>query len=399
MSRLTDVIVSAAEFDPTPLPVVDWARIGFQGPRHVQFAYPGPTGKLPTADAVIVTWTSAEWSALDHVFLNGSGTRLPAAHGWQTRWFFYGLDAPPIPAPPLPVLPAAAGLTATADAIAKVAAAIATPPPPLWGYYQLVDIVGAAGRTLRVLLFKSNSHLAHLPGLTGLQQLIEQIIRDVNPKWIYSIGTAGGTADDQRLGDVVTTNAATLLLKDPFNMSGFGWNGQTYKSDWFPPMNLMTQAQKELFFPLSTVVNYPALQSLVVKLHAQVPGSEAIALTDLVNSQICPSELHFPRNHEKPEIPLLTTDYYFIASGSDAVQYAFLEMDDAVIARIAGEHHVMSAFMRNISDPVVPSASNNGTPFSDQVRSRWSGLIYETYGLYSSYNGAVATWATLAQMA
>jgi hypothetical protein len=33
------------------------------------------------------------------------------------------------------------------------------------------------------------------------------------------------------------------------------------------------------------------------------------------------------------------------------------------------------------------------------VRKRWSGLIYETYGLYTSVNGAIATWATLAGIA
>jgi hypothetical protein len=29
------------------------------------------------------------------------------------------------------------------------------------------------------------------------------------------------------------------------------------------------------------------------------------------------------------------------------------------------------------------------------VRQRWSGLIYETYGLYTSVNSVLTTWATL----
>ena len=36
-----------------------------------------------------------------------------------------------------------------------------------------------------------------------------------------------------------------------------------------------------------------------------------------------------------PGQPLLTTDYYFIASGDDAAQYAVLEMDDGVIGYVA----------------------------------------------------------------
>ena len=72
---------------------------------------------------------------------------------------------------------------------------------------------------------------------------------------------------------------------------------------------------------------------------------------------------------------------------------------DAVIAKVAGEHGVDYAFARNISDPIVPAKSKGGKPLADEVRSRWSGLIYETYGLYSSFNGAVATWATLAEIA
>jgi hypothetical protein len=33
------------------------------------------------------------------------------------------------------------------------------------------------------------------------------------------------------------------------------------------------------------------------------------------------------------------------------------------------------------------------------VRDRWSGLIYENFGLYTSFNGALATWSAIAGQA
>nr|MCU0341393.1 hypothetical protein [Spirosomataceae bacterium] len=40
--------------------------------------------------------------------------------------------------------------------------------------------------------------------------------------------------------------------------------------------------------------------------------------------------------------------------------------------------------------------TNTGVTISDTVRGDWSGLIYKNFGLYTSFNGALATWATIA---
>jgi len=71
-------------------------------------------------------------------------------------------------------------------------------------------------------------------------------------------------------------------------------------------------------------------------------------------------------------------------------------MDDAIIAREANKLGVRFACVRNISDPIVPKRNRQGRPLSDAVRADWSGLIYTTFGLHTSYNGALATWATIA---
>ena len=78
MSRFSDVVAAGSSIDPMPLPVVDWRRIGAKAPKVLDIAYGGPNAELPQADAAVITWTAAEWSALDHVFLNSNGTRLPA---------------------------------------------------------------------------------------------------------------------------------------------------------------------------------------------------------------------------------------------------------------------------------------------------------------------------------
>jgi hypothetical protein len=74
-------------------------------------------------------------------------------------------------------------------------------------------------------------------------------------------------------------------------------------------------------------------------------------------------------------------------------------MDDAVIAHVAGRLGVDYAFFRNVSDPVVPAATADGTPLDPAVRSGWSSLVYTDFGLFTSYNGAIATWAALAARA
>jgi nucleoside phosphorylase len=392
MSRYSDVAAAATSIDPMPLPVVDWQRIGAKAPRLLDITYGGPNAELPKADVVVITWTAAEWSALDHVFLNSSGTRLPGARDWQNGWYPYMREAPPIPPPPPPAEPAAQALLVANAALAKPPG----PPPPLWGLYSMVEIESFGG-PLRVLLFKSNSHLAHAPGLSALAEMTARIIREVQPRYLYSIGTAGGTRIDQKLGDVVLTNCGSIELKNEINKAYFDWNGKTFTcADWFAPDLRIAAARDNLFFSLANVVTYPALQALVGKLHEQVPGSHAVTLDDVINEAMLPERLRTSDVLPMKGTPLLSTDYYFIADATDAENYSFLEMDDAVLAKVSVEMGVKCAFARNISDPIVPSVGADGTPLAPEVRKRWSGLIYETYGLYTSANGAVATWATLA---
>jgi nucleoside phosphorylase len=316
-----------------------------------------------------MTWTSAEWSALDHVFLGSAQAGVRDSQTLAGIWHQYSRDV---------------GAYQTDNVGA-----------PLWGYYELVDIATDGGGSKRVLLFKADSHLAHPPWMTGLIQMAQQLQADSGCDWVYSVGTAGGSRESVRLGDVSVTNAAHILLQNQQNLGGPIASDATVTSAAFPATDLFQSAQP-LLFTMDTVVTTAALESALRQLHATAPASAPFQLSDLVNSALDPSNLSQSQILPTPGTPLLTTDYYYIASGDDAAQYAVLEMDDAVIGYAAGQAGKSYTFVRNISDPLVASTAQDGTPIPDPVRNDWSSQIYKEFGLFTSYNSAVATWAAIA---
>src|SRR5262249_48326505 len=179
---------------------------------------------LPLADVVILTWTSAEWQALDHVFLNSEGGDWE----WKKAWLPYSRGA---------------------------AEYVADPKSgKLWGLFQFVQIVDRSGRPWRVLLFKSNSHLAHPPWFKGLVAMLRCIMEDAKPDRLYTIGTAGGARLNQRLGDAVVTNAALLDLQRPQNTLDPG-NGSMYRCpSWFPATDLIGDVERSLLYPMNRSV-------------------------------------------------------------------------------------------------------------------------------------------------
>ena len=209
------------------MPIVDWERVGHSAPVAIVGEYDGPDAPLPKADVAVLTWTSAEWSALDHVFLGSTTTRTKTARDWERDWHRYSRNV--------------AGHTSDNTGA------------PLWGAYRLVKMKGASGKPISVLLFKCDAHLAHPPWIAGLIQMTQQILDDSGAAWIYSIGTGGGSRVDECLGDVVVTNAAHIQLKNPNNTSS-PLGGTSISGKAFPETGLLESVQRELFFRLSSVV-------------------------------------------------------------------------------------------------------------------------------------------------
>ena len=368
-NRLTDTYRAPDTGKPLPLPIVDWKRIGQTAPEPITGTYDGSDAPLPKADVAVLTWTTAEWNAFDHVFLNSGSTRSQDDRDWEHAWHTYSRQAP-----------------------SEKGQSEYT---PLWGLYRLVDIP-TRKKKLRVLLFKCDAHLAYAPWLQGLAQMTAQILDETGASWIWSIGTAGGSRETENLGDVIITNSGTIKLQKPENLKS-GLNNKSFRGKGFPSTKLFATVQKHLFFDMASVVTWPALDRMLRDMQQKDSGASGLTLDELVNPPLDPKNLRQSRVVPMEHTPLLTTDYYYIADGNDAAKYAVLEMDDCVIAYVAQEKNRQFAFARNISDPIVPvKAKGKAIPY--ETRKNWSSEIYSSYGFYTSFNGALATWAALSTM-
>lgn len=353
-----------------PLPVIDWSLIGQQAPEIVNLKDPSKDSPLPKADIVVVTWTSAEWSALDHVFVNSDKERHRTSSTFRKEWHLRAYDK-------------------------YIEGAY-----HLWGFYRMVKIKNANGVELNVLLWKSSAHLAHPPFCKGLIQMVQLIIDEAKPQRFYTIGTAGGSSVSEKLGDTVITNAGHIIIKKAQNKP-CDLNGKNVScKSWFPSFDLIPEVEKKLLFKMNTVVNKAELEYMLCRAvndpQKGNPDWAKYKVDDLINAAIDVANLSSPKGLNKKDKPLLTTDFYYIANGDDSVQYSALEMDDAVVGMAAGDLKTDYVFVRNISDPIVPDKTKSGESIPTGLREGWSGEIYQNFGLYTSMNGALLTWATIA---
>src|SRR5581483_9479750 len=142
---------------------------------------------------------------------------------------------------------------------------------PLWGFFRLVQITDRSQRPWRVLLFKSNSHLAHPPWIEGLSAMTRLLLADTGADRIFSIGTAGGGRLDARLGDVVVTNAALLNLQRPQNLTDAD-NGAMFRCQtWFPALPLKAEVEQELLFRLKDLLTPETLDAMFAQFLARSP--------------------------------------------------------------------------------------------------------------------------------
>lgn len=375
-NRHADVAIESfttANSDTQSLPIIDWSKIKKAAPTKLTIDKRRPQDPLPEADLVIITWTSAEWLAMNHVFLDSDKQCDSNSYEWRKNWHQYTRGA--------------------SDYVADKKSGT------LWGLFQMVQITDQSGRPWKVLLFKSNSHLAHSPWIDGLSAMMKLILTDTKAKRVYTIGTAGGARINQSLGDAIITNSAVLELQRPQNTSDKE-NGFSYRCpSWYPSTSILNNVEENLLFKMDTVANNDSFNNLFNQLkakHSNDPSLDNIKLDDLINEPLNPESLANPKIQSLKDVPLLTTDFYYVACDHNSDAYAFLEMDDAIIAREANAMGVDFACIRNVSDPIVPSHTQNGQVISESVRGDWSGLIYSTFGLFTSFNGALATWATVA---
>ena len=330
------------------LPAVDWSLVGQQAPAPLD----SPADDLPEADAVIITWAGAEWAAMQHVFCS-SDTAMPYSAGRTSRWpdwQKYDKDLPPYSSQP--------GDEWT-----------------YWGYYRLVEIRGQ-----KVLLFKSNTHLSW-PGGQYVEDLIYRLIEDVRPKLLMSIGTAGGARTQDKEGTVNVVRAGTFYVE---NEPQSEW--PNYANEWRADWSIIGADNfARLLFPIPTTES--DLESLCGQFN-QAYGTE-YGLDELNAGGLDMGDPVPQINDLTPAgTPLLTTSTFILGSTSgDYADFACVEMDDALIGKVCSDKGVAFGFVRNLSDPV----QNAALPMD--VQGNWGGVLYDAYGLYTSYNGALAAWA------
>jgi nucleoside phosphorylase len=353
-----------------------WARLGRNAtaliPRRSEAMPPATewrdTAALPEAHVVVLTWTVAEWDALDRVFVGAlappePGTNgKPKAIGWErrrARWLPYRRDFSTIVGS-LRLHSVAGGGTPPSLNAKKLA----------WGYVHIVEVGG-----VRVLLFKSELHLNRDGVALPLADLVERIIAEVKPALLLSTGTAGGLQREDVLGDVVVSNRAQFWLEDEFASAAFNFV-PPYESGWPLPVD-----SKEAWIRRARKLLVPVTEMTL----------EAPTLHYGQGARVAPQAT------EKPAIktnalPVLSTDYFEYGTTKNGFheKASCVEMDDAVVAMVAGRLGVPFGFVRNVSDSVLEG------DLPGPLQLAWAVATYQKLGLQTSFNGAIGTWAVIA---
>ena len=352
---LTRLAVSAQEsekrFDPKihnspSIPAINWAAIHQSAPQLLNT----PSGQLPAADVIVITWAEAEWAALEHVFCNSATSMSYSARntGSWSGWVKYDQGA------------------------------TSTQGWDYWGYYRLVKV---GSKT--VMLFKSNTHLDY-PGEKELSQMISNFIQHSKPQLILSIGTAGGAQTGDHIGTVNVVHAGTMYESGKPQSQ---W--PKYSNQWSANWNIISeQGFKKLLFPVPTTTS--DLEGICSQFNSFY--NTKYSLNELnVNNLNMGDASPAINNMTGAGTALLTTDSFVVAtSAGNLSAFACVEMDDAVIAEVCASKHTAFGFVRNISDPVQNSA------LPQEAQGNWGSAIYDAYGIYTSYNGALAAWAIIA---
>jgi nucleoside phosphorylase len=328
------------------LPAIDWSVVERRAPTPL-----ATPREIPSADAVVITWSEPEWAALEHVFC-GSALRMSYGDrmlGSWSGWQRYTKN-----------LPAVEGWDC-------------------WGEFRCVQVNAAL-----VLLFKSNTHLDR-PGERYLEQLLRQLLASARPRLVLSTGTAGGARPTDRIGTVNLTNAATLSVAgQPLPR---WW--PTFRNSWQPNWAwASSESFAKLLLPVPTTESdLTALSGQFNEFYGSTYRLNQLNVGGLAMAEGLPAI----NNLAASSVPLLSTNSLIIGNQrGDLINFAGVDTDDAIVAKVCSAADVPFGFVRNISDPV----QNASLP--PEVQAHWAQAIHDAYGFYTSFNSALVTWAVLA---
>jgi Phosphorylase superfamily len=285
-------------------------------------------------DAIVVTWTAAEASALATLFTPGHPI---------TSWYEYrhGVSAyvPLVTGTEAPFNSSAADMVRYRRSL---------------GLYFPCRIGNA-----KVLLFKSGLHLDYDGPATPVFKLMGELAQAVAPKVFITTGTGGGIGGDVKLGDVVIAGTVRFDCRTQFVKES--WSTASYIASKLPP---------------------GALEALTSSLTS-------------VNAARIPGARPTPVFLSAADDTVVTTDFFAFDDSTDHYGLQGLgqvcDMGDAMVARALQEFADIQWYsIRNASDPQIPNPSNDITAAAQQAA-----IIYGRYGGLTTAASVIATWAII----
>jgi nucleoside phosphorylase len=303
---------------------------------------PAPLGSPPAEtddlsrffgyDAVVVTWTAAEASALATLFTPGFPT---------STWYEYRHAI-------ASYIPLVTGSKAPFN----------SPETPRY-YHSLGLYFPCTIGSARVLVFKSGLHLDYDGPAVPVRRLMLEIATAVAPKLFITTGTGGGIGTDVQLGDVVIAGTVRFDCK------------QQFKTE-----------------PWATAQYQPA------PLPSGALAAISPALTG-VNAAHIPKARSVPRMFSSQADAVVTTDFFAFDDSTNHYALQGLgrtcDMGDAMVANALDSAHGLSWYsVRNASDPQIPNSNGNMTEAGQEAAS-----IYARYGGLTTAASVIATWAII----
>lgn len=345
---------AAAKAANTRLPAVQIPAAFWEGLQPaVQHITYKPGTPLPAADVLLITWTTAEAQTLSAVFTSN--------HDFQATWYAYTYGAKAL----LSEIPAAIlNQKANADSLGK----------GIVGYFNVVSVNGKT-----VVLFKPELHPAEDGDKLPVIGLINQVAAEANPSLLLTTGTAGAIGSYLEAGDAVITNTARFYLIGPASYAA--WPGITNSIRLTAP-------------PISFSSTY------ITKCNQQITTLIEPDLTSIAKEKGYPGPTRNPAifNNNVPGtkvFDVVSSNGFSLDDKNDTDGLQQLgsvnDMDDAFIiyglAQNAATRSIPWLSVRNISEPQAPNLSK-------ATLAEWE-KIYDAYGMYTTYNSALACWAII----
>ena len=322
---------------------------------------PDPEAPLPPADVLVVTWTAAEHKALADVL---TPRHVPK------RWFPYRRNF-------------------TDGFLPKIRAGAPARSAKRLGSWYPTSVGGQS-----VLCFKSELHLNQDGVATGdgtatlpVADMFSQLIAEVQPRVVLTVGTAGGVFGEHGLGDVVVTRAAKFRLADEFRNEPF--NHQTFRSEWDLPTSHLAQAE-QLMAEIRPRLVEPGFGPPT----RRYPFQGSLLTSEPNLAAIRRDGLDFPEFH-----PILTTDFFEFGTSTNQLELegCGVEMGDAALGLACQSLSPAPkwAVIRNLSDPQINADLPTGKGQLN-MQIHWAVWFYEVFGYWTSVSGALATWGVIA---